>query len=145
VSFAALFTKTSNGGAPNRHPCLGQGGREERGARETDAHEGKAEACPPGAEPKATQVVALEQALRGHGLRFGLIYNSEAGGTAGDEPFHDQTLAALLSYQAAGGNPDDVIVQSWYPYPSAMVPEDQANRFTNTAKDLIAEYDVAYP
>jgi hypothetical protein len=91
------------------------------------------------------KVVALEQVVRDHGLRFGLIYNSEAGGTAGDEPFYDQTLAALRAYQAAGGNPDDLIMQSWYQYPSAMVPEDQANTFTNTAKDLIAEYDVLYP
>jgi len=26
-----------------------------------------------------------------------------------------------------------------------MVPEDQANTFTNTAKDVIAQYDVLYP
>jgi hypothetical protein len=91
------------------------------------------------------KVVALEHAVRDHGIRFGLIYNSEAGGTAGDEPFHDQTLAALLAYQAAGGRPDDLLLQSWYPYPSAMVPEDQANTFTNTAKDVIAQYDVLYP
>jgi Big-like domain-containing protein len=91
------------------------------------------------------KLVALEQVVRGHGLRFGLIYNSDAGGTSGDQPFHDQTLAALLAYQAAGGNPDDLIVQSWYPHPSAMVPEDQAYTFTNTAKDVIAQYDVLYP
>jgi len=91
------------------------------------------------------KVVALEQAVRARGLRFGLIYNSEAGGTAGDEPFHDQALAALRAYQAAGGNPDDLLLQSWYPYPDVMVPEDQANTFTNTAKDVIAQYDVLYP
>jgi Bacterial Ig-like domain (group 2) len=91
------------------------------------------------------KLVALEQVVRSHGLRFGLIYNSEAGGTTGDQPFHDQTLAAVVAYQAAGGNPDDLIVQSWYPYPSAMMPEDQANTFTNTAKDVIAQYDVLYP
>ena len=83
--------------------------------------------------------------MRARGLRFGLIYNSEAGGTAGDEPFHDQALAALRAYQAAGGNPDDLLLQSWYPYPDVMVPEDQANTFTNTAKDVIAQYDVLYP
>jgi alpha-L-fucosidase len=91
------------------------------------------------------KVVALEQAVRARGLRFGLIYNSEAGGTAGDEPFHDQALAALRAYQAAGGNPGDLLLQSWYPYPDVMVPEDQANTFTNTAKDVIAQYDVLYP
>jgi hypothetical protein len=91
------------------------------------------------------KLVALEQVVRGHGLRFGLIYNSEAGGQAGDQPFHDQTLAAVVAYQAAGGNPDDLIVQSWYPYPSAMVAEDQPNTFTNTGKDVIAEYDALYP
>ena len=91
------------------------------------------------------KIVALEQAVRSDGVRFGLIYNSEAGGQTGDQPFHDQTLAAFTGYQAAGGNPDDLIVQSWMPYPSAMVPEDQANTFTNTAKDVIAQYDVLYP
>jgi Big-like domain-containing protein len=91
------------------------------------------------------KLVALEQVVRGHGLRFGLIYNSEAGGMSGDQPFHDQTLAALVAYQSAGGNPDDLILQSWYPYPSAMVSEDQANTFTNTAKDMIAQYDLLYP
>jgi hypothetical protein len=91
------------------------------------------------------KIVALEQVVRGHGLRFGLIYNSEAGGVAGDQPFHDQTLASLAAYQAAGGSPDDLIVQSWYPHPSAMVAEDQPNTFTNTAKGVIAEYDALYP
>jgi hypothetical protein len=91
------------------------------------------------------KLVALEQVVRGHGLRFGLIYNSEAGGQAGDQPFHDQTLAVVPAYQAAGGNPDDFIVQSWYPFPTAMVAEDQANTFTNTAKDVIAAYDALYP
>jgi len=91
------------------------------------------------------KLVALEQVVRAHGLRLGLIYNSEAGGQAGDQPFHDQTLAAVVAYQAAGGNPDDLIVQSWYSHPSAMVAEDQPNTFTNTGKDVIAEYDALYP
>jgi len=91
------------------------------------------------------KLVALEQVVRAHGLRFGLIYNSEAGGQAGDQPFHDQTLAAVVAYQAPGGNPDDLIVQSWYSHPSAMVAEDQPNTFTNTGKDVIAEYDALYP
>jgi hypothetical protein len=72
-------------------------------------------------------------------------HNSDAGGQAGDQPFHDQTLAAVPAYQAAGGNPDDLIVQSWYPFPTAIVTEDEPNTCTNTGKGVIAEYDALYP
>jgi len=88
------------------------------------------------------KLVALAAAVRSHGLRFGLILNSEAGGTAGDQEFHDQTLAAFTAFKNAGGRSDDVIVQSWYPHPSAMAPEGTAFTFTATAKDLIALYDL---
>jgi hypothetical protein len=91
------------------------------------------------------KLVALEGAVRSHGLRFGLIYNSDDGGNSGDQPFHDQTLAALQAFKDAGGHPDDLIVQSWYPFPSLMVPEDQPYTFTNVAKDFEALYDLLYP
>ena len=91
------------------------------------------------------KLLALQQVVRGHGLRFGLIYNSDAGGRAGDQEFHDQTLAALQAFKNVGGNPDDFIVQSWYPYPATMVPEDQPYSFTNDQKDFESLYDMLYP
>ena len=91
------------------------------------------------------KLLALQQVVQGHGLRFGLIYNSDAGGQAGDQAFHDQTLAAFQAFHDVGGSPDDLIVQSWYPFPSAMVPEDQSYSFTNVSKNGIALYDQLYP
>jgi hypothetical protein len=88
------------------------------------------------------KLVALAAAVRGHGLRFGLICNSDFGGNNGDQLFHDQTLASFAAFKAAGGRSDDIMVQSWYPYPSAMAPETQSYTFTNVAKDLIAAYDA---
>ena len=91
------------------------------------------------------KLLALQHEVQSHGLRFGLIYNSDAGGNAGDQQFHDQTLAAFQAFHAAGGSPDDLIVQSWYPFPSVMVPEDQPYTFTNVMKNGIARYDQLYP
>ena len=88
------------------------------------------------------KLVSLAAAVRGHGWRFGLIYNSDTGGRTGDQPFHDQTLASFAAFKAAGGRSDDVLVQSWYPFPSMMVPETQSFTFTNVAKNLIAAYDA---
>jgi hypothetical protein len=87
------------------------------------------------------KLVALSGAVRGHDLRFGLILNSSAGGTTGDQAFHDQTLESFSTFRDAGGRSDDILVQSWYPFPSMMVPEMQSFTFTNDAKDLIAAYD----
>jgi hypothetical protein len=92
-----------------------------------------------------TKLLALQQIVQNHGLRFGLIYNSDAGGQAGDQEFHDQTLAALQAFKNVGGNPDDFIVQSWYPHPSVMVPEYQLYTFTNDQHDFEASYDILYP
>lgn len=88
---------------------------------------------------------AWQDTVHAHGLRFGLIYNSDAAGRASDQQFYDETLAALEAFHDAGGNPDFLLVESWYPHPTLPVPESQAGTLTNLMKDFIAQYDLLYP
>ena len=72
---------------------------------------------------------ALQDFARGYGLRFGVIFNSEEGGQKGDKRFYTETLQGIDKFAAAGGAPDDIIIQSWYTYPALALPETQPYTF----------------
>ena len=69
------------------------------------------------------RIRAYEDFARSRGLEFNLIVNSERGGKTSDKAFCERTLKMIDAYVKAGGRPTRYVVQSWYPYPKAVVPE----------------------
>nr|AIF12946.1 hypothetical protein [uncultured marine group II/III euryarchaeote KM3_57_F04] len=84
------------------------------------------------------QILALENQVKGHGIPFGLTYNSELGGNSDNASFHNETLAFILAYQAYGGSPDIRNIESWYPYPTENRPEEEPYTFSNLMLAAIA-------
>ncbi len=99
------------------------------GRRESNCHDD------PASVDWAGRLVDLEHQVQGHGIPFAVIYNSAQGGGISNELFHDQTLAMVEAYQAAGGNPDVRHVESWYDYPDDALPETEEDTFMNTVRD----------
>jgi hypothetical protein len=64
----------------------------------------------------------LERYARAKEVRYHLTVNSESGYNSARE-FAEDSLAYLDAYLAAGGAPDAVLVQSWYPHPKELLPE----------------------
>jgi hypothetical protein len=83
---------------------------------------------PQGGYPK---LGALMAAVRAEGLKFGHYFNNVPH-EVGD--FEQGTLADVREFVAAIGNPDHAIIESWYKYPHAALPEDEQNTFAHTAK-----------
>jgi hypothetical protein len=83
------------------------------------------------------KLLAVETHARELGLRSGLIFNDEAGGESSDSVFYERTLEGWRRYSAVGGDPDDLIVQSWYPHPEKTLPETEPWTFTYTARRFI--------
>ena len=79
----------------------------------------------------ATDALALEAYVRGRGIPFGLIYNGSYADKS-DEAWvrhaeeHMATFESLLD-----GHPDQVIFQSWHPYPKHALPEGAPTTFTH--------------
>jgi hypothetical protein len=92
------------------------------------------------------KLVELQNWVQAHGLRFGLILNDDLDYPIdypenSDSLFFSNTLSSYEHFLAAGGNPDNVPVMSWYPYPSQTLPEDQPYTFTYLVKELFAKID----
>ncbi|MCL5269002.1 MAG: hypothetical protein M1457_00240 [bacterium] len=83
------------------------------------------------------RVREMEDYARSQGLQFNLIINCQDGGNTSDQAFYENTLKYLDLYRKAGGHPDRYIVQSWYDYPKAIVPEDKPYSMTNLVMDVI--------
>lgn len=85
---------------------------------------------------------ALEDFVRGLGLRFQLIYNSASGGRSSDRDFFRDTVEYFVKYAAVGGAPDDIVIQSWYPqHPQKLVPEDEPFSLTYVVKTILGLID----
>ena len=77
----------------------------------------------------------LQAYARGHGVRFGIIYNSAAASS--DAGWLAAAQAHILTNELDGaGPPDDAIFQSWMDHPDRALPEAGPNTFTH----LIADY-----
>ena len=68
------------------------------------------------------RLLQLETYARSKGTRFNLTANSEAGYVSA-KAFSEDSLKYLDAYLAAGGKPDNFVVQSWYPHPADLLPE----------------------
>lgn len=83
------------------------------------------------------RILDLERYVEAEGLEFNLIVNSEMGGNTSAQAFYEGTLAFLEAYRAAGGTPKRILIQSWYPHPEAVGPEDEEYSFTNLVAEVI--------
>ena len=61
-------------------------------------------------------------------MRFGKYFNSQDGGS--DKLFKQRTLLDVRSFAAfnSGRLPDHVIVESWFPVPSRLLPSPTTRR-----------------
>lgn len=92
-------------------------------------------------QPRATanvdwlaRILQLEKDVKARGLRFGLIFNSQRAGSkenGSDELYEKETLKYIDLYHKRGGRPDNVIAQSWYHYPTKVVPESTPGTMTH--------------
>jgi len=80
---------------------------------------------------------ALQDFVRSRGMRFGLIFNSDRAGRTSDELFFRETLLAKAKFTHAGGDPDDIILQSWYWYPRQWLPENQPYSYTYLVREFL--------
>jgi len=87
------------------------------------------------------RLAALARALRRSGVKVAV----ECGGTLGFAPLDDTSgeesarieLRKIDRFCRAGGRPTRYILQSWYPYPKAVVPETRPYTMTALVKAAI--------
>jgi hypothetical protein len=98
-------------------------------------------------DPKTVDWVArirsYEEFARKQNLSFNLVVNSERGGGQSDQLFYEDTLKMVDTYLKAGGRPNRWIVQSWYPHPKQIVPEDAPYSTTALVKAVIERVNGA--
>lgn len=82
----------------------------------------------------------LEDEVEAQGLEFGLIFNSSRAGSpegGSDAAYSAETLAFVDLYRTRGGTPANYMVQSWYHYPSAYLPETTPRTMTHLVGEVI--------
>jgi len=84
---------------------------------------------------------AIEDLVRARGGRFGLIYNSNVGGGSSDRTFYIETMRGIERFEAAGGRPDDYILQSWYSHPKETLPENKTYTFCYLVNRFVDRLD----
>ena len=83
----------------------------------------------------SASALQLQAYARGHGVRFGIIYNSALASS--DAEWLAAAQARILTNELDGaGPPDDAIFQSWTDHPDRALPERGPITFTH----LIADY-----
>lgn len=92
------------------------------------------------------RVLDLEKAVHDKDLEFGLIFNSQRPGArrgGSDKAYSRETLEYIKLYHSRGGSPDNVIIQSWYHYPSAWVPETEPYTMTHLVLQVARALGIA--
>ena len=102
-----------------------------------------------------TEIKKLEDWCKSVGLPFSMIYWGPkydgywAKDETTDKAWYDQVMLQGAHYMAAGGSPDQYVVETWvrigeYPddfwIPQTKVPEKSAKSFTNSVVDLYNTY-----
>lgn len=80
-------------------------------------------------------LVGAERAFRAAGVPFGII--ADGGPATSDKVWVAKAIARLERYEAAGGRPDIVGVESWEDHPDHLVPETDGASLTAIAKAYI--------
>jgi len=84
----------------------------------------------------AAASLRLQAYARGHGVRFGIIYNS--GLASSDAEWLAAAQAHILTNELDGaGPPDDAIFQSWTDHPDRVLPESGPVTFTHLIGDYV--------
>jgi alkaline phosphatase len=85
------------------------------------------------------RVLELERFVKGEGLEFNLIINSQRAGERTPEEYYRETLDFLELYRSRGGKPDRYVVQSWYTQPTRdqVLPETEPHTFMNLVREVI--------
>lgn len=95
-------------------------------------------------KPDCGRILAVEAAVRRHGVRPGVIINAfHDGMVANPEPAEASrqavanTLRFTDAYVAAGGSADHLVVQTWQPYPDRTGPETDPNTVLGLARAVL--------
>lgn len=89
------------------------------------------------------RLVALQNQARGLHLRFGILFQSAvdvdpSDHNISDQAYADQTKEYIQRFQtAAGGNPDDFVIESCYNTPYYTYPETAQNSFMNLVLQVV--------
>jgi hypothetical protein len=82
-------------------------------------------------EPIAGRTRMLVGLLQAHSIKFGVIFNSR-GDVGSDQEWLDSAKRNIDEYRASGLKaPDQVIIQSWKPYPTHVLPESNPLTLTH--------------
>jgi hypothetical protein len=80
--------------------------------------------------PISARTPQLVSLLRQENVRFGVIFNSD-GQVGSDGEWSDSVKQNVIAYrQSSLPEPDDVIFQSWKPYPTHVLPESEPAALT---------------
>jgi hypothetical protein len=89
------------------------------------------------------EVKRIEDFCRGNGIAFGLIYWSAdhprlaASGQSSDQVWRSGIIKQGRAYAAAGGSPNQIVIESWLHVPEHAVPETDRDTFTGAALELL--------
>lgn len=85
----------------------------------------------------------IEDHCHSAGLKFSLIYwdsdfwQAKNAGTLNDKTWYDGILKEEHAYAAAGGKPDQFVIESWIGQPKAVIPDSEPYTFTNSVRDFV--------
>lgn len=93
------------------------------------------------------QHLLLETFVQGNvGIPFGLMLHSSVAGANGpNSRYYYEALDQLAQFIAAGGNPDQVVVEEFYQHIDALLPVTQYNPFSFTLGSLARAAAVGDP
>jgi hypothetical protein len=89
------------------------------------------------------EVKRIEDFCRSNGIAFGLIYwpadqpRLAAAGKSTDRVWREGIMKQSQAYAAAGGSPDQLVIESWLHVPEHAVPETDRDTFTGAALELL--------
>jgi len=82
-------------------------------------------------ESVAARTRMLIPVLRSHGIKFGVIFNSR-GDVHSDQEWLDSARRNIEEYRAGSLEPpDQIVIQSWKPYPTHVLPESDPFTLTH--------------
>ncbi|RUL77640.1 hypothetical protein [Dyella choica] len=85
----------------------------------------------------------IEDHCHASGVKFSLIYwdsdfwQAKQSGTLSDKTWYDGIMKEQRSYAAAGGKPDQYVIESWTGQPKTVLPDSAPYSFTNSARDFV--------
>jgi hypothetical protein len=90
---------------------------------------------------------AVQNYMQGQNVQFGILLNADSNAVFPNLPsntpvyqqiFHDYTIGYYDCYLSKGGAVDEIMIESWKPYPYYTVLETDAYTASNVMLDLIA-------